>query len=874
MKNAIAISMILLTFLSTFAILAPAVKAEPDGVWVPKANMPTARYDMAAVSLGEKLYVVGGADDTSGSPTWLSTLEVYDPATDSWSSKTPMPTPKHDIGAAVIGDKIYVVGSDSKTYSYDPATDSWSEKADIPIAGSYSDIGVGVVDGKMYVADRSEGLYCYDPSTDTWISKTPVPVERSIESFAVLDGKLYAIGGGEPKPPPSEVTRIDVYDPATDTWTIGAIPDMPTRTTHLGPTCPVLNGKIYKIGGWNGYHALSTVEVYDSATGTWSTETSMPTARWEPAYDVVNGKIYAVGGNWGGAGHHPQSANEEFRPAVEDRPVAILSASPTTVNIDDDVTFDASASYDPDGTVEYYRFDYGDGLDSGWILSSTSIHTYTESGAYYAKAKVKDDDGVESEWSEPTEITADYIELAELYFPYLIFNEDEKYFPTDFYYDDENIDNNPSNYEETWPETAYVHTVYNYEEEWLTIEYWFYYVRDAKAWDIELPTPFPECWLAHDHDWESIYVFLAKQGTDYIPSRVTYFKHSYLKGINIEDFYSTASWDSWWVEKEDDTHPVIHVASGSHASYQRAVPTIEIGLPIYYLPGGDQGTPIPELVDGGLTLDHSDFHVKYVPTPDQTWPEEKFGDCIDAPWNRDRWDGPWYTMGPPTPVIKNSLSIFAESPVNLLIINPEGQEIGWDPETETVVNEIIGAVYSGPGPEPQAVFIPENCSSLNGLDGNYAVLLAGISEGPYHLTIELATPEGMVSQTHIGEVVEGAVYVYTVSITDEVVTACPDPIAELEHLKEFIIGLPDSSFDKPHLASQRKNALFNKIDEVILKVEAGNYIDAINKLFHDLRAKIDDDSTAKDWIVDPETRSSLCVITDHIISSIEAFQQE
>ena len=561
-------------------------------------------------------------------------------------------------------------------------------------------------------------------------------------------------------------------------------------------------------------------------------------------------------------------------PDEGEAPVAALSASPTTVNIGEEVTFDASTSYDPDGTVEYYWFDYGDGSDSGWISSPTSIHGYTESGAYYAKAKVKDDDGMESEWSEPTEITADYIELAELYFPYLIFNEDEEYFPTDFYYDDENIDNNPSSYEETWPETAYIHTVYDYEEEWLTIEYWFYYVRDAKAWDIELPPPFPECWLAHDHDWESIYVFLAKQGTDYIPSRVTYFKHSYLKGINIEDFYSTASWDSWWVEKEDDTHPVVHVASGSHASYQRAVPIVEIGLPIYYLPEGDQGIPIPELVDGGLTLDHSHFEVKYVPTPDQTWPEEKFGDCIDAPWNRDRWDDPWYTMGPPKPVMKNSLSIFAESPVNLLVVNPEGQKVGWDPETETVVNEIIGAVYSGPGSEPQAIFIPENCSSLSGLDGNYAVLLAGISEGPYRLTIELATSEGVISQTHTEEVVEGAVYVYTVSITDEVVTASPDPIAELEHLKKFFDGLSNDSFDKPKLVSQRKNALFNKIDEVILKVEAGNYTDAIGKLFHDIRAKVDGDSTAQDWIVDPEAQTSLCVIIDHIISSIEALQQE
>ena len=97
---------------------------------------------------------------------------------------------------------------------------------------------------------------------------------------------------------------------------------------------------------------------------------------------------------------------------------------------------------------------------------------------------------------------------------------------------------------------------------------------------------------------------------------------------------------------------------------------------------------------------------------------------------------------------------------------------------------------------------------------------------------------------------------------------------ELEHLKEFIDGLPDGSFDKPKLASQRKKALFNKIDEVVLKVAAGNYTDAISKLFHDIRAKMDGDSTAQDWIIDSVTQFKLCVIIDHIIESITILREE
>lgn len=97
-----------------------------------------------------------------------------------------------------------------------------------------------------------------------------------------------------------------------------------------------------------------------------------------------------------------------FPPKVpsHEMPIAILSASPTIVDVGEYVTFDASASYDLDGNVEYYWFDYGDGSDSGWVSSPTITHSYTETGVYHAKLKVRDNDGLESKWSKAIEIKA------------------------------------------------------------------------------------------------------------------------------------------------------------------------------------------------------------------------------------------------------------------------------------------------------------------------------------------------------------------------------------------------------------------------------------------------------------------------------------
>lgn len=229
-----------------------------------------------------------------------------------------------------------------------------------------------------------------------------------------------------------------------------------------------------------------------------------------------------------------------------------------------------------------------------------------------------------------------------------------------------------------------------------------------------------------------------------------------------------------------------------------------------------------------------------------------------------------YSELQPWELFDDFLSLILGSPANILVTAPNGLRVGYDSATQTTVNEIAGATYSGPGTEPQAVYIPSP------LPGVYNVDVIGTDTGVCTITIWSMAEDGSVAgfETHVGDTVEGAEYAYSVSITEETMTVNPNPAVELEHFKEFFDGLPDDCFDQSiRRASHLKKALFSKIDEVILKVDVDNYTDAINKLFRDIRAKMDGDSTAEDWIVDPETRSDLCVIIDHIISNIETLQQ-
>jgi PKD repeat protein len=74
-------------------------------------------------------------------------------------------------------------------------------------------------------------------------------------------------------------------------------------------------------------------------------------------------------------------------------PVAVLSATPTGGNIPLTVSFDGSASYDPDGSVAAYSWNFGDGTSGAGPSCS---HTYSQLGSFTATLTVTDNAGAQS----------------------------------------------------------------------------------------------------------------------------------------------------------------------------------------------------------------------------------------------------------------------------------------------------------------------------------------------------------------------------------------------------------------------------------------------------------------------------------------------
>ena len=303
------------TAYSSASAAAQATIASHAGTlgWSAKANMPTARYLMAAGAIDGKIYVVGGSTSYSSR---TNKLEVYDPATDTWTTKTNMPTERHQLAAGAIDGKLYVVGGSTydsphrlishvaKLEVYDPATDTWSTKANM--LTSREGLAAAAIDGKLYVVGGYNGSYTttppvrdfepalevYDPATNTWSTKANIPTPRANPAAVAIDGKLYVVGGRSVDGYATGLDVLEVYDPVTDTWSTKA--NMPTGRHGLAAV-PIF-GLLYAVGGRNSQGLSKKLEVYDPVTDDWSTLDDMSTARKWLAAAAIDGKIYAAGG--------------------------------------------------------------------------------------------------------------------------------------------------------------------------------------------------------------------------------------------------------------------------------------------------------------------------------------------------------------------------------------------------------------------------------------------------------------------------------------------------------------------------------------------------------------------------------------------------
>jgi len=298
-----AVVVVISGFLSTTAICSAV-----EYIWTNKAEMPTPRWAHTSAEVNGKIYIIGGGTSEPDS-ICLSSVEEYDPSTDTWTRKADMPTPRgwNSPSSAVVDGRIYVIGGYagadvdewclSTVEEYDPAANTWTRKVDMPT--SRVSLATVAVDGHIYAIggagpEAPEGLKTvemYDPATDIWTRKADLPYGVWYVNANVVNGRIYVLGG---RPRLKARPWVQEYDPATDSWAMKA--DMPLATSQMASV--VLGDKIIVIGGWlwSQDYPHTTVQMYDPQTDTWTIEADAPFQRAVFSADAVNNRIYAIGG--------------------------------------------------------------------------------------------------------------------------------------------------------------------------------------------------------------------------------------------------------------------------------------------------------------------------------------------------------------------------------------------------------------------------------------------------------------------------------------------------------------------------------------------------------------------------------------------------
>jgi len=187
----------------------------------------------------------------------MSVVEAYNPATNTWTTKAPLPTATDSVTAVVEKGIIYVIG--------------------------------GYVPG----AGRVTTVFSYNPATDTWATEAPLAVGKSEAALGLLGTTIVAAGGYTNS---GSTGDNEGYSASTNTWkTLAADP-----TARQAGCSAAISGLLYFAGGSggsNGTSPLSVNESFSATTKKWTTLRSMPLAVIGPGSAAVNSLLYCIGGS-------------------------------------------------------------------------------------------------------------------------------------------------------------------------------------------------------------------------------------------------------------------------------------------------------------------------------------------------------------------------------------------------------------------------------------------------------------------------------------------------------------------------------------------------------------------------------------------------
>jgi hypothetical protein len=263
--------------------------------------MPSARSYHGCAALGGKLYVVGG----TGPVGTESTVLVYDPATDAWSSAPDLVASSRPGVVAAQGLLVAFPVLGGGVATFDPATNAWTQRrgSSVPWSDpSFASFHDPTDDWAGVVVSRLAGgleIYGFDPAQGVWMTGEPLTgqPDRRWFSAASLGSNVFVTGGymqGLDSPVRSDTVLQNL---TTGKWFSLTSSFSEARYSHATVAS---GGKLFVLGGETVSDFLRSVESYDPSTSQWTRRPPLLRPRRHACAAELDGRIYVTGGDVGG----------------------------------------------------------------------------------------------------------------------------------------------------------------------------------------------------------------------------------------------------------------------------------------------------------------------------------------------------------------------------------------------------------------------------------------------------------------------------------------------------------------------------------------------------------------------------------------------
>jgi N-acetylneuraminic acid mutarotase len=217
-----------------------------DNTFIQIATLPQSRGAGSMDLLGRELHYFGG--NPADRVTNVGDHFVYNIDNRVWSTAAPMPDPKDHFSSVVLNGKIYALGGEhghdqlhqqqSDLDVYDPATNAWTSLTSLPIAKSHIEGGTFVLDGKIVMAggqidnfQPTANVIAYDPATNSWTTLFSLPAARQGAIVRAVGNAVYVTLGG-----------TQTNSPQSNTW-VGQLPAPTVIASAAVPSAPIIVAK-------------------------------------------------------------------------------------------------------------------------------------------------------------------------------------------------------------------------------------------------------------------------------------------------------------------------------------------------------------------------------------------------------------------------------------------------------------------------------------------------------------------------------------------------------------------------------------------------------------------------------------------------------